>query len=50
MCTRAIGLSNDQEIVLTRMRPTEHLDFDTGARVVGVVDANQLSKLFAGSM
>jgi len=47
---RAIGLTNDQEIIVTPMRPTEYLDFDARARVVGIVDANQLCELFAGTM
>ncbi|MFM2068622.1 MAG: hypothetical protein RLZZ584_3531 [Pseudomonadota bacterium] len=50
MRSRAVGLAHDQEIVDTVLGSTEHLDVKTCPRVEWIVDANQLYKLFAGSM
>lgn len=48
--SRAIGLTNDQEIIATRMGPTDYLDLGARSRMIGVMNANKLCELFAGSM
>ncbi len=50
MRPRAIGLPHDQEVVSAVPGPAEHFDFETYPEVEWIVDANQLYKLFAGSM
>ena len=47
MCTGAVRLANDQEVVLAEPRTTEDLDLKPCARVVGIVNADKLHELFA---
>ena len=47
---RAIGLTNDQEAVVAQARSSENLDLIALTRVVRVVNADKLDKLFAGTM
>ena len=46
----AVGLTNDQEVVVTKARSSENLDVKTCSRVIGVVNANKLRELFTGTM
>ena len=50
MRPRAVGLTDDQEVVAAVSGTAEHLDLMTRPRVEWVVDANQLYALFAGAM
>jgi hypothetical protein len=50
MRSRAVGLPDDQEIVGTVPRATEHLDLKAHLRVEWIVDVNKFYTLFAGSM
>src|SRR5436190_20571619 len=50
MCTGAVRLANDQEVVLAEPRTTEDLDLKPCARVVGVVNTDKLHELFVGTM
>jgi hypothetical protein len=50
MCSRAIRLPDDKEVGGAVFDPAEHLDFKARLRVKGIVDANNIYPLFAGSM
>ena len=50
MRPRAVGLPDDQEVIAAMPDTTENLDLKTNPWVEWIVEANQLYKLFAGSM
>jgi hypothetical protein len=50
MGRRSVRLTNDQEIFVAESRSSEDLDFSSLARVVRVVNLDQLDELFLGSM
>jgi hypothetical protein len=47
---RAVGLSNDQEVVAADSQSTDDFNLEAYARVIGVVDTHRLMSLFAGTM
>jgi hypothetical protein len=46
----AVGLPDDQEVLAAVPGSAQHLDLMTRSGMERIVDANQLYKLFAGSM
>jgi hypothetical protein len=50
MRPRAVGLSDDKEVLRAVPRSAKYLDLITSTRMERIVDANQLYELFAGSM
>jgi hypothetical protein len=50
MGSRAVGLTDDEEVSGAMPRSAEHLGFMTRPGVERIVDADQLHELFAGSM
>jgi hypothetical protein len=50
MGSRAIGLTDDQEVIDAQPRTAQHFDLLPSARVVRVVNARKLRDLFAGTM
>jgi hypothetical protein len=47
---RSVRLTNDQEVFIAESGSSEYLDFIPLARVVRVVNLDQLDELFVGSM
>jgi hypothetical protein len=43
-------LPNDQEVFCAKPRPPEDFDLLSCTRMEGIVDANELFELFAGTM
>jgi hypothetical protein len=50
MRPRAVGLSDDQELLGAVPGSAKYLDLMARTRMERIVDANQLYELFAGSM
>jgi hypothetical protein len=50
MRPRAIGLSDDKEVFRAVPGSAKYLELMARTRMERIVDANQLNKLFAGSM
>ena len=50
MCARAVGLPNDEEVVLTDARSSNDFNLDARPRMERIVNANDLFDLFMGSM
>ena len=50
MSPRAVGLKNDQKVVLAYARSADDLNFFTYSRVEGIVNPDATFKLFMGSM
>jgi hypothetical protein len=46
----AVGLKNDQKVVLAYARSADDLNFVPYSRVEGIVDSDATLKLFMGSM